>query len=141
VNVNTSTSNATRLLAGVVFVVTIVAYVYLVAGGHDTVGLIALTGPVLGALFVVDSLGRQNRKIAEQVEEVKQQTNGVLDERIHTQVARTIAETLPQVLSTAYATQPSADQAPPVTPPSTATLPPGFAGNGESYPARHGAAQ
>lgn len=66
---------ATAVLNGVIFTVSVAAFVLLEALQRDTTSLVLLVGPVIGAVFVTTTLKPQLTR-------VEQQTNGVLDERI-----------------------------------------------------------
>lgn len=88
------------LIAGVVvFALTIGALVTLTLAGHDTTPLLTLAGPVVAALLVTGHLnrvtGQQNRQLqrtAAGVEEVRKQTNGVLDRRIREQTTAALQD-------------------------------------------------
>lgn len=89
------------VLAGVVFTSSLAALVALHLTNHaDGVGdLIALAGPVVAAIFVVNTLaGRvdetrdQVRAHTQTLDTIERQTNGVLDERIRTGVKAAMAE-------------------------------------------------
>lgn len=69
-------SIATAILNAVIFTVSVAAFVLLELRGRDTTGLVLLVGPVIGAVFVTTTLKPQLTR-------VEQQTNGVLDDRIH----------------------------------------------------------
>lgn len=79
-------SNATLVLAGVVFVVAVVAFVVLEVTGHNTDGLMVLVGPAIGALLVSGQLTSQNKVM----DKIERQTNGVMDKRIEDGVARAL---------------------------------------------------
>jgi len=86
------------ILAGVVFLVAVAGYVLLtVTGYHDaTDGLVVIVGPVIAAMFLSSAIGSRidsrTAGIAESVETVRKQTNGVLDERINTVVRAALAD-------------------------------------------------
>ncbi|MFW5473684.1 hypothetical protein ACOCJ5_10270 [Knoellia sp. CPCC 206450] len=80
-------SNAVVLLAGVVFVSVIAAYVALTLADKPTDGLTMLAGPSLGALIVSGQLFGQNRTL----DKIERQTNGVLDKRIEDGTLRALA--------------------------------------------------
>ena len=84
-------------LAGVIVVSSIVALVVLHLTGHGdgTADLVSLVGPVIAAVFVVQSIGPQVAATRSAVEQTARQTNGVLDQRIKDNVKEALAEHLP----------------------------------------------
>ena len=74
-------STGSLVLAGVVFVVSVVAFVVLELAGRPTNGLMLLCGPAVGALIVSGQLqyvtSRQNRTL----DNIEAQTNGNLSRR------------------------------------------------------------
>ena len=115
------------ILSGLVFVVSITAYVVLELYGGDTGGVLTLAGPILAALFVTGTLGREQARIHEKVERVEKQTNGVLDARIREQTAAAIREVLPMASAHQAVTAADVDHTdPPAGPtpaaPSTSTM-------------------
>jgi len=88
------------LLAGVaVFALSLAALVVLSLNDRDTSQLMALVGPVVAALLVTGHVnrvtGQQNQQLertADNVEQVKKQTNGVLDARIRAQTTQALAD-------------------------------------------------
>lgn len=124
-------SVTTALLAGVVFIVTVAAYVILTLEGEDTTELVYLAGPVIGSLFVVGVVGQQlsakTAPLRDSIEEVRQQTNGVLSNGIRHEVTVALSQAMPAILEAAR--QGPTPPAPPGPSalgegPSTATMPP-----------------
>lgn len=88
------------LLAGVVvFGLSLAALVVLSLNNRDTSELMALVGPVVAALLVTGHVnrvtGQQNQQLqrtSENVQKVREQTNGVLDRRIRQQTTQALAD-------------------------------------------------
>lgn len=66
------------LLAGVVFVVSVAAFVLLELADKDTEGLMLLCGPAVGALIVSAQVGVSSKRQERRLENVESQTNGRL---------------------------------------------------------------
>lgn len=75
-----------KLLQLGVFAVSVAGYVVLAIFGEATAEYVALVGPVLGAAFLMTHLGRQERVL----NEIHENTNGVLDQRIERAVRRAL---------------------------------------------------
>lgn len=83
------------VLAGVVFVVSVVAVLILELNGRSTATLTNLVGPVVSGLFIVGLLGGKIEETKAKVDVVEKQTNGVLEEKFarHAEHAATSALT------------------------------------------------
>ncbi|MBD3782439.1 MAG: hypothetical protein IE926_05695, partial [Micrococcales bacterium] len=81
------------VLAGVVFVVTVSAFVALTIAGKDTDALVSLVAPVLTGLFLVGVLGSKIDATKAAADTAVAQTNGALDARFlaHAETAATKA--------------------------------------------------
>lgn len=129
----TESRTSTPLLAGVVFVSTLAAFVALELAGHDTDGLVYLAGPVIAALFLTGALGQtvkaQTAPMQEKLNTVQQQTNGALTGGIERAVHAGISKALPVALAAAQA-QPTLPPPPAPSPagegPSSSTMPSDF---------------
>lgn len=80
--------NAAIVLAGVVFVVSVIAFVALEIAGRNTDNLMVLVGPAIGALIVSGQLVGQNKAL----DKIERQTNGVMDGRIEAGVRKVLTE-------------------------------------------------
>ena len=119
---------AQLVLSGVIFAVSVAAYVYMDAHGGDTAGLMVLVGPVVAVMFADATQRSRLAPIQETVQKVERQTNGVMDARIRTQVAAALADhhSLTSTYQPEHAPQAPEPAPEPAEPPSAATLPQGF---------------
>lgn len=86
---------ADRILAGVVFVVSVAAFVALELLERETTGLLVLVGPVVAALLVngkIDNVKKETERQSATLTRVERQTNGVLDERIRSGTLRALQD-------------------------------------------------
>lgn len=121
---DTPTSSALTWLAGTVFVVSVAALVVLEALERPTVTLVALVTPVIASLLVAGHVSTVTKQQNVAIDKIERQTNGVLDERIRTQVLAALTEAAP-VPAVVVGTAPGAleEVDPDVEPPSTGTMP------------------
>jgi hypothetical protein len=77
-----------RLFQLGIFAISVAGYVTLALKGEATAEYVTLIGPVLGAGYVVSHLGKQDNVLGE----IKEQTNGVLDQRIKDGVKAALTE-------------------------------------------------
>ncbi|MFJ9127661.1 hypothetical protein ACIRJS_26540 [Streptomyces sp. NPDC102340] len=78
----------TKALQLGVFAVSVAGYVVLAVSSEATAEYVALASPALGAAFLMTHLGRQDVKL----DQINENTNGVLDQRIERVVRRAIEE-------------------------------------------------
>lgn len=94
-----NTGTAVVVLAGVMFVTSVLGMVALVIAGSDSSSLERVVGPLLTAVVVTGVLGATNRQQVKRLDEqdtkldkISEQTNGVLDRRIKTQTKAALLE-------------------------------------------------
>jgi hypothetical protein len=117
------------VLAALVFVCSVAALVILEIAERPTLTLVALVTPVITGLLVSGHVCTVTRQQNVAIDKIERQTNGVLDERIRTQVLSALAEAAPLPVVPAHETDVAF-----TTPagaagaegPSSATLPSGF---------------
>ncbi|KUJ70789.1 hypothetical protein ACZ90_00265 [Streptomyces albus subsp. albus] len=63
-------------------------FVLLALKGADTTGFMALVAPILGAVFVINHLGKQDEVLGQ----IHENTNGVLSKKIKDAVAEALSE-------------------------------------------------
>lgn len=84
-------------LAGVVFIVSVVALVVLESFGRSTTNLMSLVGPVVAGLLVGGHVSNLTSQQNRSIQKIEAQTNGVLDARIRTQGKAATLEALRDV--------------------------------------------
>lgn len=98
-NEGTDNTNGRLLifLAGVVFIVSVVALVVLESFGRSTTNLMSLVGPVVAGLLVGGHVSNLTSQQNRSIQKIEAQTNGVLDARIRTQGKAATLEALRDV--------------------------------------------
>lgn len=86
---------ATLVLAGVVFVTSVVALVVLIALDKPVIALVALVTPVVTALLVSGHVSIVTREQNVALGKIERQTNGVLDARMREAVHAALSEAAP----------------------------------------------
>jgi hypothetical protein len=76
-----------RLYQVLIFAICVAGYVTLSLKGEVTAEYVTLIGPVLGAAFLLDHLGKQDKVL----DEIHENTNGVLTKRIEDAVTKALA--------------------------------------------------
>lgn len=76
-----SSSTRSQILAGVVFIVSVVAFVLLELQGRPTDGLMVLVGPAVAALIINAHVTATTKDQNRQLSRLEEQTNGNLHRR------------------------------------------------------------
>lgn len=136
---SSNTSTPLIWLAGVVFVVSVAALLALELSGRPTLTLVALVTPVITGLLVSGHVSTVTRQQNVAINKIERQTNGVLDDRIRTQVIAALVEAGPMpatVVAHATVTPVTDDEEPSPAgePPSASTMPAAFLDTAQRVP-------
>lgn len=79
-------------LAALMFTVTVVAFVVLALFGGDSRTLERIAGPLLTAVIVTGVVGASHKAQESKLDKIQNQTNGMMDKRIRTNVTAALDE-------------------------------------------------